>query len=401
MWIRGVVGMVAAVVGLGGCWDSTWGETKAAQGRNLQHAAPARLTAREDAPAARVTTMKVRFYRTREYTAQTVDAERQLREIVEAANGPLADAGVRLEIEETRPWDDAPPASSLPAMLDALAAKDPATETSWVIGLVGALPLASESFHELGMARIHGRHVVLRAATRAKESDAIERAFDERPPEERDRLRRDLRRHRATTILLHEVGHGLGAVHARDPRTVMSPTYAKDIGGFDESSLVVMRLVAASRADEKPDLAALYGDVAAYLRAHPDELVEADRESQIAWLERARAAANAPKPPPAARPAPTSSAAAPNTPETPTTHVAEDAPGLPDGDRATYKRARAELVDGRARDAWTTARPLFTKYPRSFEVQELRCQTALRMNLSWNDVSRECAATVELTGAPR
>ena len=74
---------------------------------------------------------------------------------------------------------------------------------------------------------------------------------------------------------------------------------------------------------------------------------------------------------------------------------------MPERDRATYKRARAELVAGRAQDAWTTARPLFAKHPRSFEVQELRCQTAMRLNVSWNDVSRECAATVELTGAPR
>ncbi len=180
----------------------------------------------------------------------------------------------------------------------------------------------------------------------------------------------------------------------------MSPTYDKDMGGFGEGALVVMRLVAASRAEAKPDVAALYGDVAAFLRAHPEEFVEADRASQIAWLDRARAIASAPPAPPTPTAAPSaSSARSPEAP--PSTHIAEDAPGLPEGDRATYKRARAELVAGRAQDAWTTARPLFAKHPRSFEVQELRCQTAMRLNVSWNDVSRECAATVQLTGAPR
>lgn len=393
---RGYVGVLvglSAVAFVGGCYDSRWGEAKRAQTRNAAHVAPAELEsapARSDAPP-----LKVRFYRTPEYAAQTVDADRQVREMVEAANGTMAGLGVRLEVESVRAWDArVGGAQDLPAWLTALGQADAGSETDWVVGLVGSLPRASASFHELGMAPVRGKHMVIRAAARADESDAIERAFDELSAEERDRLRRSLRRHRATTIFLHELGHTLGAIHEVDAQSIMSARYSKDARGFGDDTVTLLRVSLRLRLDPKADARAAHGDAAAFLKAHPGSFVEDERVAEIARLERAATALeaappSAPSAPPATKPADTG------------IHVAEDAPGLPDAHREVYRRARAELLAGRAREAREVAKSLFSTYPKSLEVQELRCQTALGMRLAWADVNRECAAVVELTGAPR
>jgi len=42
----------------------------------------------------------------------------------------------------------------------------------------------------------------------------------------------------------------------------------------------------------------------------------------------------------------------------------------------------ARLAGGR--DAWLTARPLFTAYPDVYAVQDLRCQLAMGLGGGWN-----------------
>src|SRR5207302_2313499 len=112
----------------------------------------------------------------------------------------------RLTIESCRDWSTSRE-DDLTAALTALRTDDPGNDVDWVIGMVGGLPRVTRSFHDVGMAHVSGKHVVLRAAADAEEQTAIERNFDELKADERADLARARKRHRAVAVLLHEIGH--------------------------------------------------------------------------------------------------------------------------------------------------------------------------------------------------
>jgi len=68
-------------------------------------------------------------------------------------------------------------------------------------------------------------------------------------------------------------------------------------------------------------------------------------------------------------------------------------------DRARFEQARAEYAAGRIREARALAAPLFQRYPKSYAVQELRCQLAMKAGLPMADESAECDPLRRLSGA--
>ncbi len=84
------------------------------------------------------------------------------------------------------------------------------------------------------MSNVPGKHLVLRATGAAEEKDDIDRAFDQLSVEDRAKLGRVRARHRATAVLLHELGHSLGALHVRDPQSLMSPAYDKRMTAYGD-----------------------------------------------------------------------------------------------------------------------------------------------------------------------
>ena len=98
----GRVGLMALVAG---CYDSTWGETKGAQGRGALAATPSQINkvafADDEGRAITVPThpYRVRAYVSPRYQGQTVDWNHALRSTIDDANQVLAaGVGVRLEV---------------------------------------------------------------------------------------------------------------------------------------------------------------------------------------------------------------------------------------------------------------------------------------------------------------
>jgi hypothetical protein len=370
----------------GGCflgYDSRWGQAKQAQ-RQLAEAGPAATVADESPrpapPTKRV--WHVRFRPNQKYLAQTVDAPKQLEDLLADASNILEPMlGLRLEEERIVPWeldsDD-----DLRAVLGELRTAERADDVDLVVGLVGALPHQTESLHEAGMAALLGKHVVLRAASRGGELDAIDRTFDQLSAEERAAILKQRKRHRALAVFLHEVGHCLGALHETDPRSIMNRTYSPKQAQLDTSTISLMQLALDS------------GDRVSVARAQLELLrtstanawLATERDAQIVSLSAViDAARTATTVRPAARPA-----APPRDP----------LPDLSPDDKNHFFRALQLFQHGIVGPAYAEGKPLFAAYPRSIPVQELRCQIATVRWLPKDQLLRECAPIGELRASP-
>jgi hypothetical protein len=364
-------------------YDSRWGQAKAAQQRLAAQSTPGAIQAAPDdshsTHAAR--TYRIRFRPNAHYLAQTVDAERQLSELVESADRVLAAAiGLHLQVDKTQPWSfDAD--ERLEPAIAALARDDAARDVDVVVGLIGALPRPTESLHEVGYAEILGKHIVLRAASRLGEHDAFDRALTDLSDDERDRVIVGRRRHRAEAVLLHEIGHVLGALHETDPTSLMHPAYDPKMASYGEDAVVLMRLALTE------------GDRDAVVRAQRDYVRNAKttswapgaREEALAWLEAQTGAA-------AARTAADA--------EAPSGELGVGVPAeLRGDDRPRFTRAVQMLRGGAVAAAYDTAKPLFAAYPSSRAVQDLRCQLATVRYLDKSSLAAECAGSVALLDA--
>jgi hypothetical protein len=362
------------------CWyDSTWGQAKAAQQRYAAQATPSAIAASDESlPGAPKHTFRIRLRPNAHYLSQTVDAARQLEVLVEDADRVTRAAlGLHLEVDETEPWS-LESDESLESALAALRRDDQGDGVDVVVGLIGALPRPTDSLHEIGYAEFLGKHMVVRAASRLGAHDAVDKALTELGADERDRLVRSRRRHRAEAVFLHELGHILGALHEADASSLMHPAYDEKMSSFGDDAVLLMRLA----LDE--------GDHTAVARAQLDYLRNAkttawaagERDIALKYLEAMVA------PPPAA-PAAAASNEAPIT-------VPFDLHG-PDAERFT--RATAMLEAGKVKPAYEIAKPLFTAYPNSVPVQELRCNLAAVRFLDKADMLAECAPSVRLADA--
>jgi hypothetical protein len=393
-----LVASALLVVNLNACflgYDSRWGQAKRAQQRNAAAAAPATLQA-SPAPEASATgdvarpagtarDYRVRVYATPAYAALTLDWHRRVGEIVGDGNAILGPSiGAQLTVEEFHDWSvGAGEEQNLAAALHALHDEDDGKGADWVIGFVGSLPRATRSFHELGMADVPGKHLVLRATSVAEEKDAIDRAFDQLSEADRAKLGKTRARHRGTAILLHEIGHTLGAIHARDPQSLMHAEYDKRMDAFGEGSVALMRAALAHRdeADAKGGAEAL---LSALQSVPADAWAPGERDPFEARLRGMLAPPGAPTAP---APAPLAPAAA----------IPKDLAALPEDARARFTEASRTLGAGDAAAAFATARPLFDAYPDVLSVQDLRCKIAMARSSDWTATRTECAKLMELS----
>jgi hypothetical protein len=361
-------------------YDSQWGQAKAGQQRVASATQPASIesAAVPEGPRGETRTWRVRFRPNAQYLAQTLDAQNQISHLVEDADLVLAPIGLRLEMERIEPWS-APDDEGPPQVLARLQREDPGADVDLVVGMFGALPGRTDSLHEVGMATLLGKHVVVRAAGRFGERDAIEQTFEALGEDERARILKLRKRHRALAVLLHEVGHCLGALHEADSKSLMNPAYNPKMSGFADGAVALMRAaIGASRA----------GGAAAVARAQLEILerpdgpwVAADRDDAIARLKSLSAPA----------PGDAVVAAAPSD---------DGPPELPPEARDQFVRAQQAFRAGAVAMALQAARPLFAAYPEVYAVQDLRCQLATVRWLPREELQAECAPMQHLLPAP-
>jgi hypothetical protein len=364
------------------CWyDSTWGQAKAAQKRYAAQATPGAIVPTDDArPGAPKRTYRIRLRPDAHYLSQTVDAERQLDALVDDADRVLrASLGLHIEVQKTEAWSlDAD--ESLEAALVALRHDDAGEDVDVVVGLIGALPRPSDSFHEVGRAEVLGKHMVVRAASRLGEHDAVDRALTELSRDERDRVVASRRRHRAEAVFLHELGHTLGALHEADVTSLMHPAYDEKMTSFGDDAVILMRLA----LDEGDRAAVVHAQLDYVRNAKTTSWAVGEREAALKQLQAMES------PPPAT----TAASSAPSD------GAEVDVPfDLSGPDRERFDHAMKMFRAGAASPAYAIAKPLFVAYPNTYAVQDLRCQLATVRWLDRDAMMAECAPSVRLADA--
>jgi hypothetical protein len=392
--LRHGIAMVILGAGLSACflgYDSRWGETKRAQQRAAKASAPASITPSDDRSSRRSDadqrTYRIRARTTARFLAQTVDAPKQIADLLEDANRVLEPTlALHVELQRIQPWS-ADADEDVESALRQLQADDPGQDVDLVVGMIGALPRQTESLHELGMAPMLGKQLVVRAASRLGEQDHLDDAFNELSADERARMVRQRKRHRALAVFLHELGHTLGALHEQDPRSLMNPRYDTHMAGYGAGAVALMRLA----LDEADRAAVVHAQLELLRGAKQVAWIPAERDQEIANLESMLARAEKSKVPMASPPSGPAapSASAPALPEVPS--------AIQGGDRDAFVHAQEMLRAGDVRGAYEAAKPLFVSYPNVYAVQDLRCQLALLRWLDKDGVAAECAPMKRLT----
>jgi hypothetical protein len=384
---RTLAAIALVAIGPSACfigYDSRWGEAKRAQQRVAAQSAPAAISASSgDAPSADAArhVWRVRLRPTAQYLAQTVNAPKQIADLLEDVNRVLEPSlALHLDMDRLQPWSR-DGEDKMGVALGALRTEDAGDDVELVVGMIGGLSRQTDSFHELGMADMPGKHLVVRAAARADEHDAIDRSFYELSEDQRAQMIRLRKRHRALAVFLHEVGHCLGALHERDVHSLMNPAYDPKMSGFDDGALALMRVALAGgdrAAIARGQLALLHdGSFPAWSLAERDE--EAARLQAV--LDASAGAAKA------------------RTADTPVVSAVAVPPELSPGDADRFTRAQQALQASSARVAYEQAKPLFDTYPNSVAVQDLRCSLAAIRWLSREELLAECAPFQRLSAA--
>ncbi|MDX2009680.1 MAG: hypothetical protein SFW67_05800 [Myxococcaceae bacterium] len=151
--------------------------------------------------------------------------------------------GVRFELVEVRPWSHRA-GQELVDSLSALEVADPADDVDLVMGWVSGLTIVELSLDKLGVARLGGRHAVMRAIDDRAEAEAFKQAFTALDLDERETLSRARRRHKEVTLLMHEWAHTLGAPHDGHQSGCLFPMYTEQQAGFHPETLRVLTTLA-------------------------------------------------------------------------------------------------------------------------------------------------------------
>jgi tetratricopeptide (TPR) repeat protein len=195
---------------------------------------------------------RLRIYADPDYRVTVPRWQERARAMVDDLNqfaGPTF--GVRFEIESLRRWEGTNRGASTSQALNLLESQDPGEDVDWVIGFMPALPLLSTSQHEIGMARVLGRHCVLRGMADLEEARALDRSPD-LGGTEKEQLYTVRKWHKEIAVFLHEWGHTLGAPHSRDLSDIMNGGYSHLVAGFSPAELKAMDLGLACRLGDSP-----------------------------------------------------------------------------------------------------------------------------------------------------
>ncbi len=286
----------------------------------------------------------LRVYADSSYRAAHPDWEAHFGGLVGRANEVLGPAfGVELVVQTYSKWERRAPADRLEPMLDELESLDDGDGAEWVVGLVAPLPVFSASHHELGMARILGKHFVMRGIYDYEEHRVLAAELRLLPDDEREQLVRERKRHKELMVLLHEWAHAMGAVHDDEPHCLVHPMHDRRQSRFcapnDEAIALGLRHV--GREVDRPAWAK---ELVQFLKPR----VGPAHGPHLAWLEEL---ASAP-----ARPA---------------------RGGLTQKDQQSLRAAASRLSAGDAEGAWELLEPLLSRPSAPPVVHLLACDVAV------------------------
>ncbi len=334
---------------------------------------PARLV---PAPVANLKSFKarIRVYTDAGYRGQNPAHEQQLRRLLAAAFRILEPTtGVALGEIEFRSWERQA-GTDLPGMLAELEALDPADDVDWVLGFVDAQGHVAADVHQLGEARAPGRHAVLRGLNDAAEVTLLEATLREMSARERQALYGRRKRHKELVLLLHELGHTLGAMHVTGTDRIMAPSYEASQSSFEGPNARLMAAAAQARfGGNKAEPDREWRAVLEHIRKHPWSGWNEDERDRLVTELESRVKA-----------------------------VEEGSAGMTLGsrvrpeDREKFRAAERLLVAGRPADAWEEVEPLIEFYPDEASVQVLSCRLAVAADKDRALIGRRCQRAMEL-----
>jgi len=300
--------------------------------------------------------IRLRVYADKDYRGLVMRWQSKVRAQIDRINavvGPVFD--VRFEIESFRDWDRSHVGLPFEPIMTELEALDPAREVDWVLGLTTPLRGVATSIHQVGGARLLGRHMLLRGMDDEQEFRALEASFKLLSPDERQNLYADRKAHKEVVMFLHEWGHTAGLLHDEDRAMIMNPTYDERQTAFSEFGKEVLALVIERRLARRSELYPESADlVALYQRAPPDEGSDRER-AQLLALARERAGAGHVAASP--RPGAGRAASSPAGSQSQSPSAAE----LPAVDAEIFNRAVAASNAGHPEEAWKVLSPLVAR----------------------------------------
>jgi predicted Zn-dependent protease len=223
---------------------------------------PARLE-KENRSSGPIKRLLMRVYAEDDYRRLTLGWQVRFFKLVERASAYLHGAlGIEIEIVDMKDWPNHASFASLDGALLDLESIDRAEDVDLVIGLTSPVPLATPSFHQMGMARILGRHFVLRGMDDAQEYQALVQNLGRLSGDEREELYDSRLRHKEVTVFLHELAHLFGAIHVQESESIMFDTYNDHMRYFGEPVTRATAIALAAldkdakdkRAKDKPQI---------------------------------------------------------------------------------------------------------------------------------------------------
>lgn len=291
----------------------------------------------------------------------------EIDEEIDDVNQVLVPAlGVRLEVSAVEAWPTSNASRSLEQIAAALEVHDPGDGAAWVIGYAAAPATLPAAFDQQALAHPFGRHVVVLTAA---DGDGPTDATDGARLAER-------RRHRRVAVLLHTLGHSLGAPHELDPSWIMHPDYGAPIRRLSVRSRELMTIGLAARleggapTDRRQLAARLIGHIEA------DPWGGWDPNELRTWVAGLRALGDA----------------APSAPS-----ANADLP-LPPAALEQLQRAERLAQRGAFGDALAELDILLLAYPASAQAHQARCEAQIgRRGVDHADSEAACRRAAEIS----
>jgi hypothetical protein len=355
---------------LSACYDHRVTQAIIERRRRAKEAEGAKIhAARTASPKTGTRQGRVRFFVSKSFSEQHRDATHMLASLIDEANNvATSHFNLRFEIASTSAWTPKCDPNRLEQCTNELAKLDPGEDGDWIVGVLGAMPSFTATFEQLGMARLPGRHFVIRDVSDLAEREAIDRAFATFTPARRDEIYKRRKSHKRLAIFLHEWAHTLGGLHVQNNKSLLNPSYDDSMEAFDDGN---HGLIDASLRDLFR-YAGTHDELKAYL--HGNAVGEFAAEERVALLARLE------------EPAPRAQGSAGGEGAALPEHqllVRGSEEGLLAGfdqaDRAAYREAAHLTAAGDSVAALAIAKPLGERHPDSYAVQYLLCGLAMQL----------------------